>query len=35
MRVAVEVYHELKQLLKEKYGSLAVNVGDEGGYAPM
>jgi enolase len=34
MRVAVEVYHELKQLLKEKYGSLAVNVGDEGGYAP-
>lgn len=28
------VYHELKGLLKEKYGFTAVNVGDEGGFAP-
>jgi enolase len=34
MRAAVETYHALKQILKEKYGLLAVNVGDEGGYAP-
>ncbi len=34
LRVAVEVYHELKKLLKEKYGALAINVGDEGGFAP-
>ena len=34
LRAAVEVYHELKKYLKEKYGASAVNVGDEGGYAP-
>ncbi|MCE4599507.1 MAG: phosphopyruvate hydratase [Desulfurococcales archaeon] len=34
LRIAVEVYWELKDLLKEKYGLNAVNVGDEGGYAP-
>ncbi len=34
MRIASEVYHVLKQYLKEKYGADAVNVGDEGGYAP-
>jgi len=34
IRIAVEVYYELKNLLKEKYGSLAINVGDEGGFAP-
>jgi enolase len=34
LRLAVEIYHELKRFLKEKYGSLAINVGDEGGYAP-
>jgi len=34
MRAAVEIYHTLKGLLREKYGPLAVNVGDEGGFAP-
>lgn len=34
LRLAVEVYKELKKYLKEKYGALAINVGDEGGYAP-
>mgnify|MGYP006285771321 CR=1 FL=1 len=29
-----EVYHVLKGLLKEKFGPSAVNVGDEGGFAP-
>lgn len=34
MKIGTEVYHTLKQILKEKYGSSAVNVGDEGGFAP-
>ena len=34
IRLAVEVYHILKSFLKEKYGPLSVNVGDEGGFAP-
>ena len=34
LRIAVEVYKELKKALKEKYGASATNVGDEGGYAP-
>ncbi|MEB3846907.1 MAG: phosphopyruvate hydratase [Desulfurococcales archaeon] len=34
MRMAVETYWSLKDLLKEKYGLNAVNVGDEGGFAP-
>jgi len=34
LRIAVEIYHELKSILIEKYGKSAVNVGDEGGYAP-
>jgi len=34
LRMAVEVYKELRKYLKEKYGPSAVNVGDEGGYAP-
>ncbi|MFX1493653.1 MAG: phosphopyruvate hydratase [Promethearchaeota archaeon] len=29
-----EVYHTLKKLLYEKHGPSAVNVGDEGGFAP-
>lgn len=29
-----ETYHTLKKVLIEKYGKLAVNVGDEGGFAP-
>ncbi len=34
LRLGVEVYHSLKKVLMEKYGSSAINVGDEGGYAP-
>lgn len=28
------MYHELKSVIKEKYGQDACNVGDEGGFAP-
>lgn len=34
LRGASEVYHYLKKFLKEKYGASAINVGDEGGFAP-
>lgn len=34
IRASVEVYYTLKDVLKDKYGASAVNVGDEGGYAP-
>ncbi|MGC8850254.1 MAG: phosphopyruvate hydratase, partial [Candidatus Bathyarchaeia archaeon] len=34
LRAGVEVYKELRDILAEKYGKSAVNVGDEGGYAP-
>lgn len=34
IRIAVEVYNSLKLLLKEEYGKQAINVGDEGGFAP-
>lgn len=34
LRMGCEVYHTLKTLLKKKYGQDAVNVGDEGGFAP-
>ncbi|MEI7961935.1 MAG: phosphopyruvate hydratase [archaeon] len=34
LRMGTEVYHVLKGLVKEKYGQGAVNVGDEGGFAP-
>jgi len=34
IRIAVEVYHNLRAYLKEVYGPLATNVGDEGGFAP-
>jgi len=34
LRVAVEVYKTLKGYLKEVYGPMATNVGDEGGFAP-
>ncbi|PIO02853.1 phosphopyruvate hydratase [Candidatus Micrarchaeota archaeon CG_4_10_14_0_2_um_filter_55_9] len=33
-RMVSETYHELKKILKEKYGPEAINVGDEGGFAP-
>lgn len=34
MRVGAEVYHNLKNVIKQKYGQDATNVGDEGGFAP-
>lgn len=34
LRMGSEVYHNLKAVIKEKYGQDAVNVGDEGGFAP-
>jgi len=32
--IGAEVYQTLKLLLKKKYGASAINVGDEGGFAP-
>lgn len=34
LRVASEVYHQLKKDLIAKYGKLSANLGDEGGFAP-
>jgi enolase len=34
LRISVEIYGTLKRILKEEYGPTAVNVGDEGGFAP-
>ena len=34
MCIGAEVYHNLKSVIKKKYGQDACNVGDEGGFAP-
>ncbi|MBO5518985.1 MAG: phosphopyruvate hydratase, partial [Candidatus Methanomethylophilus sp.] len=34
LRMATETYASLKSILKKKYGVNAINVGDEGGFAP-
>lgn len=34
LRMAAETYASLKTILKKKYGVSAINVGDEGGFAP-
>lgn len=34
LQAASEVYHSLRSELKSRYGSNAINVGDEGGFAP-
>merc|ERR1711972_983390 len=34
MEIGAEVYHNLKGVIKKKYGQDACNVGDEGGFAP-
>jgi enolase len=34
MRMGAEVYQHLKKIIKERHGIDAVNVGDEGGFAP-
>lgn len=34
LQEASEIYHNLKKEIEKKYSSLAINVGDEGGFAP-
>jgi len=34
LQIATEIYQELKKVIKEKYIDLAINLGDEGGFAP-
>jgi len=34
LEMASEIYQELKNIIKEKYIDLAINVGDEGGFVP-
>lgn len=33
-QIVSETYHELKTIIRKKYGKNAINVGDEGGFAP-
>jgi enolase len=34
MQIGTEIYHHLKKVITDTYGQDAVNVGDEGGFAP-
>jgi len=34
LQIASEIYHQLKEIIKQKYIDLGINVGDEGGFAP-
>ena len=34
LQAASEIYHSLKGILKSKLGEIAINIGDEGGFAP-
>ena len=34
LRIGSEIYHTLKKIISKKYGKLATNLGDEGGFAP-
>ncbi len=34
LRFGAEIYHKLKHVIESKHGKLAINVGDEGGFAP-
>jgi enolase len=34
LRDGVEIYQKLKEILKKKFGKTAINLGDEGGFAP-
>ncbi len=34
LQIGSEVYHALKSIIEKKYGKSAINVGDEGGFAP-
>ncbi|MBC7074318.1 phosphopyruvate hydratase, partial [Candidatus Parcubacteria bacterium] len=35
VQIATEIYQTLKEEIKKRYGKLATNVGDEGGFAPQ
>lgn len=35
LQIGSEIYHHLSMILKKRYGRIAVNVGDEGGFAPL
>ena len=35
LRMGVEIYHNLKKILKDIHGINSINVGDEGGFAPQ
>lgn len=34
LQIGSEIDHEIKEVIKKKYGPTAINVGDEGGFAP-
>ena len=34
LQTGVEIYHQLRNLLLKRYGGMAVNLGDEGGFVP-
>lgn len=34
LQIASEIYQELKKIIKKRYGNLAINIGDEGGFVP-
>lgn len=34
LRIGVEIYQKLKEIIRKKYGKMATNLGDEGGFAP-
>jgi len=34
LRIATEIYHKLKEIISQRYGKGATNLGDEGGFAP-
>ncbi len=34
LQAGVEIYHSLREVLVKKFGKMAINVGDEGGFAP-
>ena len=34
LQAGVEIYYELRKILRKEYGETAINLGDEGGFAP-
>ncbi len=35
MQIGTEIYQKLREKIKEKYGKLSINIGDEGGFTPF